>query len=766
MAGRVDRAAERRVGPALREREQLHRARQCWPPRRPRARRRPGRLEQALDDQLAGDREDQQRHDQVGAAALVLLGGVRRVEAAALVGADRLVLDAVVGGEVGSRQRRRAPGARPARRSRVSRAAVAGARAGGCSAARDAAVASATPSTRGSSIGSRAAGRPRRAIGITAKASASRSGPRRSGASSRAGPARRPASAPRRPRCGRRACVPRPPRRRGPWISRPLRSAIPPSRSFSGAAGALPLAEAPLVETRGRSARRGAASRACSDPAAHRVRLAPRTGFPATAGPPDATRILSAGERSTLRQRREEPRRPPAAAGDAPLAVRMRPRELEELVGQEHVLGRGVGAADGDRDGQPQARSSTGRPGRARRRWRGSPPARAEGAFEEESAVNAGRAEIRAVIERAAGAAAGSGRPTVLFLDEIHRFNKAQQDALLPAVEEGLADADRGDDREPLLRGQLGAALALPDLRAASRSTPEQVEELLRRALADPERGLADPPPVEDEALAMLGRAQPAATPGSRSRRSSGRSSAAGRASGRRRRGRGRAAAQGDRLRPRGRPPLRLHLGLDQGDPRLRRRRLALLPGGDARGRRGPALHRPPDGHPRLRGRRQRRPAGAARRRRAARAVDRVGLPECALNLAQAAVYLALAPKSNASYKALAAARAEVREPRRPDPARLPPRRPLPRRREARPRRGLPLRPRRAGRRQRPAAAARGGSAAAASTSRPTAASRPSWPSASTGCGRCAARRVPAPRKRTDAIFGSCDGWFSLRSSG
>ena len=48
---------------------------------------------------------------------------------------------------------------------------------------------------------------------------------------------------------------------------------------------------------------------------------------------------------------------------------------------------------------------------------------------------------------------------TVLFLDEIHRFNKAQQDVLLPAVEDGLADADRRDDREPLLRGQLCAAL-------------------------------------------------------------------------------------------------------------------------------------------------------------------------------------------------------------------------------------------------------------------------------------------------------------------
>ena len=61
----------------------------------------------------------------------------------------------------------------------------------------------------------------------------------------------------------------------------------------------------------------------------------------------------------------------------------------------------------------------------------------AEGAFEEESAVNAGRAEVRAMLARAEERRR-SGRRTVFFLDEIHRFNKAQQDALLPAVEDGL----------------------------------------------------------------------------------------------------------------------------------------------------------------------------------------------------------------------------------------------------------------------------------------------------------------------------------------
>ena len=86
--------------------------------------------------------------------------------------------------------------------------------------------------------------------------------------------------------------------------------------------------------------------------------------------------------------------------------------------------------------------------------------------FEELSAVSATVANVREVLARARERLGTSGRRTILFLDEIHRFNKAQQDALLPGVEEGLADADRRDDREPVLRGQLGAALARADLRA------------------------------------------------------------------------------------------------------------------------------------------------------------------------------------------------------------------------------------------------------------------------------------------------------------
>ena len=136
----------------------------------------------------------------------------------------------------------------------------------------------------------------------------------------------------------------------------------------------------------------------------------------------------------------------------------------------------------------------------------------------------------------------------------------------------------------------------------------------------------------------------------------------ADRQGGRAGRRRGRAAAQGRPLRQGRRPALRLHLGLDQVHARLRSRRVAVLPRRDARGRRGPALHRAPDGHPRLRGHRQRRPAGApgggrgGRRGRARRAPGgpvRAG-PGRDLPLA--------APKSNAAARAIGAARAHIRD--------------------------------------------------------------------------------------------------------
>ncbi len=353
---------------------------------------------------------------------------------------------------------------------------------------------------------------------------------------------------------------------------------------------------------------------------------------------------------------------------DAPLAVRMRPRSLDEVIGQEHVLGPGSALRGAIEGGKPHSAILYGPPGAGKTTLARIAAAGAQGAFEEESAVNAGKAEIRGAIERARERRRASGRPTILFLDEIHRFNKAQQDALLPAVEDGTLTLIGATTENPYFEVN-SALLSRAQVYELQPLQPAQLEELLRRALADPERGIAEPPPVAEEALAML-----AARSGGDARvalsaleRAVERAAERGRSGGPGAGGIDVAAVEdalqrkaidydraGDRhydfvsawiKATRGSDVdaslYYLAVMLEGGeDPRFIARRMVILASEDV-GNADPRALLVADA--------------------AARAVDRVGLPECALNLAQAAVYLALAPKSNASYKGLAAARAEVR---------------------------------------------------------------------------------------------------------
>jgi putative ATPase len=337
----------------------------------------------------------------------------------------------------------------------------------------------------------------------------------------------------------------------------------------------------------------------------------------------------------------------------------MRPRSLDELIGQEHILGEGSALRSAIEAGKPHSAILYGPPGAGKTTLARIAAAGAEGAFEEESAVNAGKAEIRGVVERARERKKGAGRQTVLFLDEIHRFNKAQQDALLPAVEEGLLTLIGATTENPYFEVN-SALLSRAQIYELRPLEPGQTEELLRRALADPERGIAEPPEVEEAALAML-----AERSGGDARVAlSGLERAVERAQDKPidvvaiedalQRKALDYDRQGDRhydfvsawiKATRGSDVdaslYYLAVMLEGGeDPRFIARRMVILASEDI-GNADPQALLVADA--------------------AARAVDRVGLPECALNLAQAAVHLALAPKSNASYKALADARAEVR---------------------------------------------------------------------------------------------------------
>src|SRR3954470_11260058 len=177
----------------------------------------------------------------------------------------------------------------------------------------------------------------------------------------------------------------------------------------------------------------------------------------------------------------DEPPDGPAVADDAPLAARMRPRTLEEFVGQGHLLGPASALRTAIQSGEPHSMILYGPPGTGKTTLARMLAEYADAAFEELSAVEAGRAQVREVIARARERHR-SGRHTIFFLDEIHRFNKAQQDALLPAVEEGLVVLVGATTENPYFEVN-SALLSRAQIYELQELTQDDIAGLLRRAL-------------------------------------------------------------------------------------------------------------------------------------------------------------------------------------------------------------------------------------------------------------------------------------------
>jgi putative ATPase len=376
----------------------------------------------------------------------------------------------------------------------------------------------------------------------------------------------------------------------------------------------------------------------------------------------------------------ERPAQPAASRGPGPppgtpLADRMRPQTLDEVVGQDHLLGPGRVLRTAIERGELHSMILWGPPGSGKTTLASLMASVAGARFVAFSAVLSGVKEIRQVVAEADEERRRHGRPTILFVDEIHRFNRAQQDAFLPHVEKGTIVLVGATTENPSFEVN-SALLSRCRVYVLNALGEGDLVAIMRRALEDRVRGLARLTPVaDDDALRMIGR-----------------------------------LANGDARSALNVLELAVTLSpLQDGRRRLteagvrdaaQRRTLLYDKSGEEHYNLISALHKSlrdsdPDASlywlarmldagedPLYLARRLVRfasedvgnadPAALSLTLAARDAYDFLGSPEGELALAQATVYLALAPKSNAVYTAFDAARDDVRErPAEPVPLHL-----------------------------------------------------------------------------------------------
>ncbi len=350
---------------------------------------------------------------------------------------------------------------------------------------------------------------------------------------------------------------------------------------------------------------------------------------------------------------------PPQA--DSPLAVRMRPRSLDELVGQEHLLAPGAPLRQLVAGDSPISVILWGPPGSGKTTVAHLVAGATDRQFVALSALSAGVKDVRSVIDTARRQRRSGGRPTVLFIDEVHRFSKTQQDSLLAAVEDRTITLLAATTENPYF-SVISPLLSRCVLLTLHPLDDDAVRALVRRALGDP-RGLGDAvelaPDAEDHLVRLAGgdvrRALTALEAAAASAGAQGvtkidlatAEKAVDVAA-------VRYDRDGDAHYDVASAFIKSLRGSDVDaalhwlarmlvageDPRFIARRLVIFASEDV----GMAD-----------------PSALQTATAAAQAVALVGLPEAQLNLAQAVVHLATAPKSNAVTTALGAAMADIR---------------------------------------------------------------------------------------------------------